>query len=261
MKKRGTTIGIILSVAGILLLLGLGVYLTLDWKNTISGGSSTQTQKAEDASAKSDGDSTADASGEAGNTLENKEHGTDPQTAAALAALQKEDTPLPEHHIIFVGDSRTVGMGEAEAEANDTCTYIGAVGEGYHWFTDSGMAQMEAAMEQHPNDPVVLNLGVNDMDMIDSYLNLYETFPEKYPGTQFYFMSVNPVTDEAVHVTNQEIVSFNSKLRAAFPDTYLDCNTYLRIKEFESVDGVHYSQNTYRVIHDFTVKKLWASAD
>ncbi|MDO5345912.1 MAG: SGNH/GDSL hydrolase family protein [Lachnospiraceae bacterium] len=248
MKKRGTTIGILLSAAGILLLLGLGVYLTLDWKNTIAGGNSAPAQKTEDASIPSDG------SGSAGDgSASDQKTGTDPQTAAALAALQAADAPLPQHHIIFVGDSRTVGMGEAETD--DTCTYIGAVGEGYHWFADTGMAQMEAAMEQYPADPVVLNLGVNDMDMIDSYLELYKTFAKTYPETRFYFMSVNPVTEKAAHVTNEEIADFNSKLRAAFPEAYLDCNTYLRIKEFESADGVHYSRETYRTIHDFAVKK------
>ena len=92
--------------------------------------------------------------------------------------------------------------------------------------------------------------------MIDHYLELYSTFQEKYPNTVFYYMSVNPVTEEAVHITNAEISDFNTKLREAFPEQYLDCSTYLRIREFESVDGVHYSEDTYREIHDFVVKKL-----
>lgn len=255
MKKLGIAIGIILSVIGILLLLGLGVYLTLDWKNTFSGGI-LQADSSGDAALQTEAEGTGP-SGEAGTVSNYKETEIDKQTAATLAALQAANSDLPEHHIIFLGDSRTVGMGEAEADTGDTCTYIGAVGEGYYWLKDSGIPQMEEAIKQYPEDPVVLNLGVNDLDMIDSYLELYKTFSESYQETSFYFMSVNPVTEEAAHVTNVEIASFNSKLRAAFPDAYLDSNTYLRIREFESVDGVHYSQETYRIIHDFTVKKIW----
>ena len=65
----------------------------------------------------------------------------DGQTARALAAAKGADKPLPEHHLIFVGDSRTVGMGEAEMEIGDGCTYVGAVGEGYSWFAETGLAR------------------------------------------------------------------------------------------------------------------------
>lgn len=245
MKKRGTVIGILLAVIGILLLFCLGIYLALDWNRSFSGVQNP------------DPASSGAAETGAVSSQEDASSGPDAQTAAALAALQDADGELPEHHIIFVGDSRTVGMGEAEAETGDACTYIGAVGEGYQWFVDCGMAEMENAIAQYPEAFVVLNLGVNDPDNIDSYLELYRSFSESYPETSFYFLSVNPVEGESVHITNEEIASFNRALQDAFPETYLDCSTYLRTREFETVDGVHYSQDTYRLIHDFTVRELY----
>ena len=48
---------------------------------------------------------------------------------------------------------------------------------------------MEAAMDESPDSPVVLNLGVNDPDMIEQYLELYRDFSRLYPNRSFYYMS------------------------------------------------------------------------
>ena len=249
--KKGTVIGVTASVVCILALIGLGTYLMLDTRDfktnreTSFPPSNTPVLIQAETKIEEETETAADAP-----------TAPDSQTAAALSAAQAANSDLPEHQLIFVGDSRTVGMRNAEKELGDECIYIGETGEGYHWFADNGIYQMEDAIKQYPNAPVILNLGVNDPDMIDHYLELYSTFQEKYPNTVFYYMSVNPVTEEAVHITNAEISDFNTKLREAFPEQYLDCSTYLRIREFESVDGVHYSEDTYREIHDFVVKKL-----
>ena len=248
MKKirKEMIFGILLSVFCIAGLVGLGIFLMLDQKNDkLSSWSDSETVLSESETAP------------ALSKEENMEESLpDEQTAKALAAAKAASAPLPTHHLIFVGDSRTVGMGEAEAEIQDSCTYIGEVGEGYRWFTESGLSQMEDAIKAHPDSPVVLNLGVNDLDAIEDYLALYQTFSSAYPDTDFYFLSVNPVTEQAKHVTNMEIAAFNEKLKSAFPDQYLDSNVYLRSMEFESPDGVHYSYDTYRMIHDYAVRQI-----
>ena len=242
MKKR-TIVGIILSFCISIALIVLGIYLMTDLR------------RSRQAPALASEEQTVPASSE----TESIHSELDEQTARALAAASEANaSTLPEHHLVFVGDSRTVGMGEAEAEVQDGCVYIGAVGEGFHWFANDGIYQMEAAMEASPDAPVVLNLGVNDLDMIDQYLTLYTGFADAYPESSFYFMSVNPVTDEAAHVTNEEIAAFNEALREAFPDRYLDCSTYLNMNGFETVDGVHYTEDTYRMIHDFAVKQIFS---
>ena len=249
MNKKNI-LGIALSVLCLILLFGLGVYLRFDFcRNTSTDTlleSSSPFLVAE----------TETETEVLRQTVSQIESTVDEQTDAALAAIEEARSGLPKHQLIFVGDSRTVGMGDAEEEIGDSCIYIGAVGEGYHWFTDFGMTQMEEAMKDYPDAPVVLNLGVNDLDMIDRYLELYRTFSDSYPDRSFYYMSVNPVTEKSAHVTNMEISAFNSRLRETFPEQYLDCNTYLMVQEFESADGVHYSEETYRMIHDYTVRKL-----
>lgn len=290
MKKR-TFLGIILSIIGIFLLLGLGIFVTIVSRNTFTETeallfselhseqpvSSSETEQTESITGSETefltgitepfeipklSEETTELS-ETTELLETAEHPSDnnrisdQQTADALAAAKAETAPLPEHHIIFVGDSRTVGMYEAEMKVNDTCLYIGEVGEGYHWFEKSGRSQMEEAMEQYPDSPVIINLGVNDPDALPQYLALYQTFEETYPGHSFYFMSVNPVTEKCKNRTNEEIAEFNRQLREAFPRQYVDTNTYLQIREFESADGIHYSKDTYRMIHDYMVKQLF----
>ena len=77
------------------------------------------------------------------------------------------------HQVIFVGDSRTVGMGKAEAHFGDHCTYVGESGEGYRWFIEEGIDLMDQAIRKHPKSPVIFNLGVNDCDHIDAYIEVY----------------------------------------------------------------------------------------
>ena len=271
MKKR-TLLGILLSVLCIFLLLGLGIYLMVDMKKMdtpLSESSELETlfdevnedgevlssDEAVPASENHAASDTSSRNTDGENSDESQK--IDQQTAAALAAANSHSTTLPEHHIIFVGDSRTVGMGDAESEIGDGCCYIGEVGEGYYWFEDNGLAQMEEAMEQYPDSPVVLNLGVNDPDALEQYLELYQTFADRYPDHEIYFMSVNPVTEECKSRTNMEIAEFNSQLKAAFPAQYLDCNTYMKVREFESADGVHYSDDTYCMIHDYVVNQIF----
>lgn len=277
MKKR-TILGIVLSIVSILFLLGLGAYLMYSSQTLLTSPVSpaviqTDSDITENLPETNDTSllqpdtdeetlATEDPTSARQNTSTKEEltetlRTPDSQTAAALAAAQAENDILPEHHIIFVGDSRTVGMGEAEMKTDDTCLYVGAVGEGYYWFEETGQRQMENAMEQYPDSPIILNLGVNDPDALPQYLALYQTFEESYPGHTFYFMSVNPVTEKCKNRTNQEIADFNRQIRETFPKQYLDTNTYLQIREFESADGIHYSKDTYRMIHDYVVKQLF----
>lgn len=165
--------------------------------------------------------------------------------------------PIPvNHHVIFVGDSRTVGMGRAEAHHNDFCTYIGESGEGYNWLIDYGIDLMDAAIRQWPGAPVIYNFGVNDCSSINAYLEVYHALERGYPDTEFYYMSVNPVTEESPHVPLSDVLAFNRKLKAEFPDQYIDTCSWMLKAGYEDVDGVHYTEKQYCAIHDFAVRAI-----
>ena len=162
------------------------------------------------------------------------------------------------HHFLFVGDSRTVGMEEAMQDSDDadTCSYIGKVGEGYYWLVNEGIDQLRTSLSKEPDATVVFNLGVNDLSEIDRYLAFYPQIFAEYPDASFYIMSVNPVGDACSGASNEEIRDFNAKLKESLPDQYLDCYDYLEQNGFSTVDDLHYTNDTYRAIHDYTVSAI-----
>ena len=109
--------------------------------------------------------------------------------------MPKQERSLLVHKIIFVGDSRTIGMQNALKKylPDDDCVFVGKVGEGCSWFLSDGKSLMADAISQNPDAPVVLNFGVNDPDQIDEYLAAYRDMVAEYPDTTFWFLSVNPV--------------------------------------------------------------------
>jgi len=171
-----------------------------------------------------------------------------------------------------VSDDDAVASDESEDEAEvlppdtigdgEDCLFIGKVGEGLRWFLESGLPRMAAVIEQEPSIPVVIALGVNDLDEREHYLETYASLLGQFPDTDFYFMSVNPVEPEllsetaVLFVKTEEIEAFNEALAAAFPQQFLDCASFLAEDGFTTVDGIHYDYDTYCKVHAFTVRTL-----
>ena len=186
--------------------------------------------------------------------------------------MPEQERALPSHKIIFVGDSRTIGMQNALKKylPDDDCVFVGKVGEGCSWFLSEGKGLMADAISQNPDVPVVLNFGVNDPDQIDEYLAAYRDMVAEYPDTTFWFLSVNPVqrarmieygaSEDALDlVTNTNITKLNLAIQQAFPDRYLDSSTILKLEGFRTVDGLHFTGQTYLRIHRFVVDELFGS--
>ncbi len=232
MKKK-TGIEIICAVIGILGLGGLAFFLTVK----CGGGSSESLERAE-----SEATAAVRALYSPGDTDDYIIEETAPETEAEGRLL------------IWVGDSRTLGMRDAMKNED---VYIGASGEGYPWLAETGLPQLRDAIARYPAAPVVLNFGVNDYDDMELYLKLYESLTEEYQDTRFYFLSVNPIEPTLCkNITNEEIADFNAHLKAAFPDTYLDSFTYLMAEEVATVDGIHYSEEGYQAIYQFAVNQI-----
>lgn len=162
------------------------------------------------------------------------------------------------HSFIFVGDSRTVSMGDAVA---DTCTYLGEEGEGYQWFSSEGAVALRTLLENDPSQTVIYNLGVNDPENVDVYIELYENIAKEFSDTPFYYMSVNPLDEDAdFTTTNAMAQEFNTALKNAFPDGYLDTYTYLTENGFTTTDGLHYDEATSVKLHDYVVNTIMEKA-
>ena len=197
------------------------------------------------------------------------------QTEPDLPFIFMEDETETEnvllHRIIFVGDSRTLGMRDAlhRAGRTDDDIFIGKVGEGVSWFIEEGMSEMDDAIEEYPDLPVVFNLGVNDPTEIDDYIVTYWDCIRNHPDTDFYILSVNPIDEEfllesetAVEevldmINNLNIAKLNLRLKDEFTRRYLDSASFLKSDGFETVDGLHFNTKTYLKIHDFVVNELF----
>lgn len=210
-----------------------------------------------------------------------------PDPAALISSMQDADSEselssgnarsmelsgkVSPHKIIWVGDSRTLGLRDAlhKIEREDEDVFVGAVGEGVRWFLDQGKYDMADAISDNPHLPVVLNLGVNDPQLIDEYITAYQDVIKEHPDTDFYILSVNPIDEEFLiedgqvletvfdDINSVNIAKMNVKLKQEFGSRYIDSASFLKENGYETVDGLHFSTQTYLKIHDYVVRELF----
>ena len=149
-------------------------------------------------------------------------------------------------NIIFVGDSRFVGM---FMYVDSDATVIAEIGKGYKWLIDTADPELRAALTD--DSIVIFNLGVNDLGNAAKYVDYINNLQAEFPNITIYYMSVNPV--EQTTVSNESIDSFNEIISNGITATYLDTNTYLQENGFSTTDGLHYSKETYISIYDYVV--------
>lgn len=151
--------------------------------------------------------------------------------------------------IIFLGDSRFVGMSLYEHDKQDV--YIAKESQGLKWFMEQ-----EAAARRYdsPSTVFVIGFGVNDLYHVKQYADYVNGL--KLRGV-VYFCTVNPV-DEALErrygytVTNRQIQDFNKVLKDNARDyKVLDTYSGLIKTGFRTMDGVHYQNETYSKLYRY----------
>lgn len=156
---------------------------------------------------------------------------------------------LNDGRVIWVGDSRFVGM--ENAKKTDKDIYIAKESQGYDWFTDTAIAQVNDKVKK--GDTIVFGLGINDLDNVDKYVDkLNELKKNEWKAYKVIVLSVNPVNDEkSSNVKNEQIEKFNETISSKLIGGIEYLNTYLQIKDgMVSDDGVHYDKTTYEKIYD-----------
>lgn len=165
-----------------------------------------------------------------------------------------------ENKLLYVGDSRTVGM--QTALENQNIVYIAEVGKGYEWFNSTALPNIETKLQEKTDAVIVLGLGVNDLYNIDNYISAYKSLIAKYPTNSFYVLSVNPVDEtktgaNGYTVTNADIENFNKKLASNFPNNYID--SYSSLTSIGTSDGLHYDNETYKVLNGIVTSNISSS--
>ena len=162
-----------------------------------------------------------------------------------------------EGKVIFIGDSRTVGMCQSvQINDNEDCS-IAEVGKGYQWLTSADITnKLDAKLKENPNSYVVINMGVNDPGSSNNYIKYYNDLITKYPEIHLVVVSVTPIDDEKAKannyiITDSNVTSFNETIKNGIDRNKISyCDVYSKIKNnFETVDGIHYKSNTYNTIY------------
>ena len=176
---------------------------------------------------------------------------------AKLHHIEDEQPPLADEQennygIIFIGDSRTVGMANAVADSeNNNIFFVSKVGQGLKWFKETAIEEVEKIKEENDHIKhwtIISNLGVNDLHNANKYKEQYDQLlKNEWKGDRFYFVTVNPVIDDLTTVSNQSIRQFNRIMS----EKYQVINTYDFVSgHMESKDGLHYSRKLNEKIYE-----------
>lgn len=161
------------------------------------------------------------------------------------------------NNLIYVGDSRTVGL--ESAVDNENITYIAKSSMGLDWLKNTAVTELDTILQNKTSGVVVLTLGVNDLYNIDNYISYYKELIAKYPNTTFYILSINPVDEtkasaNGYSTTNADIEAFNKKLADNFLNNYID--TYSSLTNIGTTDGLHYDNETYKTLNNLVASNI-----
>lgn len=166
--------------------------------------------------------------------------------------------------VIFVGDSRTVGMyayksgdwssdySKSGAHELDKDVFIAETGKGLDWLKSTGMPAAQKYMGS--GSAVVILMGVNDYDNADGYISYLKSNASSWTsdGTKVYFSAVTQCSGSK-NSKNPSIQNFNSKVKSNLPSsiTWIDTYSYLSSNGYKTTDGIHYDKDTYNKIYNY----------
>ncbi len=160
-----------------------------------------------------------------------------------------QEKALPTSYV-FAGDSRTVQM--SQAVKNSQNIYVAKVGEGYSYFVNTAIPQIDASISE--GTVVVINYGVNDLYNVDKYISKVNSKIDSWieKGATVYYAAVLPVKDYPT-ITNADIENFNNALKNGLDSRvgWLDGYTYLQTYGFSTADGLHFNYDTYKGLYSY----------
>lgn len=171
-------------------------------------------------------------------------------------------------NVIFVGDSRTVGLRAAfntvmpdDSLAVNNVFFVAETGAGYDWFNSTGKSEIDEIIRSHDGVQftIVFNLGVNDLNNVTTYISTINSLAASdWSNHKIVYESIGAV-DEALcqshnyNVKNSDIASFNSAIESALAQNvnYVDVTSDMIAADgvslsagYSSNDGLHYNQAT-----------------
>lgn len=185
--------------------------------------------------------------------------GTGSGAASPTGTAGGNHNPTNPEKIIYVGDSRTVGMCSAVSLSSDSDCSISKESQGYNWFKNTALSNLKNKINDTNTYYVVINMGTNDLgssSYASNYATLYNDLAASYPESKIIVVSVTPIQDSKAKsngysVTDSMVVSFNSALRNTLSSKITYCDVYSKIKgSYNTTDGIHYTNDTYKKIYN-----------
>lgn len=166
----------------------------------------------------------------------------------ANISLSALSTPMT---MVFIGDSRTVGMKSAVQDSDSS--WSAKVSSGLAWMKSTGVTQIESKIKE--NTVVFILMGINDMTYVPassytSYINEKAT-QWKAKGAVTCFVSINPLGSSYVGtLSNTAIQKYNQEIRSGLSANVKYVDTYSQlIGSVKSTDGLHYTADTYKQLY------------
>ena len=190
--------------------------------------------------------------------------------------------PTKHQMVYFVGDSRTVGLQLALGNsAPSNVDFVCKGNQGLDWFRQTGyreLLQKLSKQSRKTKKAVIINLGVNDMSNINTYVvymrKVSENLKQNY-NCNMYYLSVNPVNSAMIRSygagtrTEAQVAAFNKtiyqKLCSGSDRAFIYINTCTNLQKYGwssnrydagIYDGLHYSVETTLRIYDYCIRKL-----
>ncbi|MBR3278771.1 MAG: hypothetical protein IKG01_07765 [Lachnospiraceae bacterium] len=174
-----------------------------------------------------------------------------PSVTAAPEQVSYED-------LIFVGDSRFVGMDDAlDGYCDADVRIVAEVGQGLAW-----LKKTIPDLYGESGKTIIFNLGVNDLYNASAYVEFYNNLPQDFvENNTLIIMTVNPVDEQreaecGYAIKNADIETFNDTMKNSLDKIcfkMIDSYTYVSMCKFGTTDGLHYTNQTYRLIFDYAV--------
>ncbi len=155
-------------------------------------------------------------------------------------------------NVILIGDSRTAEMKNCAGE--NSCVWIADFAKGISWFASDAVPAADPYIGQ--GTKIIINLGANDPDKIDTYIYKMNEVCADWinRGAVVYYATVGPCNENPYH-TNDEAVNFNASLQNGITAGvhWIDLYSYLVNNGFATRegDGFHYDTATYSRIYSY----------
>lgn len=163
-----------------------------------------------------------------------------------------KENKIDKKNITFTGDSRFVGM-QNSVDYNDNI-FFSKIGMGYNYFLTQ-----EENIKSSDSDILIVGFGVNDLYNVNLYIDYLNSHLLK---KEVIFLTVNPVDENLEQkngftIKNSDIDKFNKIIKEkAMNYKVLDTNAYLKEVGFDTIDGLHYTSETYNMIYDFVISNI-----